>query len=517
MSVPPDFMARLMAGLQAGMNNPLLTTGIGMMGAAGPSKMPVSLGEALSGGLQQGQALQGGNLQNQMQQLQLRQALLGQQYFQGLLGGDNSQQPNQAQSNQAQIQQITQSQQPNSLSQAPSMPASLDSSISGAPQNPLLSVGGNPQQATAQTKQTAQPNATPQKPQLPALMDPEQDPTYQNLLHRATLAEYFKVGSGAPMLADAATRKDALMAQTVTLTPDQAQLLIPGGTVPGQSIQYHPYSGKWEIAGTEALKPTSVFNASLGTMTPAIQDVRSGKVISGNVPDLSPNKPLPPVLESKAQAIYNGTAPPVAENRGDPAADATMARVRYLAQQNGDTYDASTWQQKQQAVKSFGSGKLGQQTASANKAVLHLDTLEQLADNLNNTQAPAFNHLANAWKQQTGQSAPTSFEAARQIALDEVNKFIIGAGGGVSDREKMQSIISKASSPQQLSDGIKTIKELMAGQLYALQKQYEASTGLHDFQKRYLFPQTQELLQTIQSPEASAAPSGQGWSITKVP
>lgn len=477
MSVPPDYINQLLSG-QNGLYSPTMGLAMGLLQAGGPSRMPVSLGQALGQGLQTGQQFQQAGLQNAMQQLMLGRTGLQMNMLRDALG-------------QAQPDQFQAAPQPS----GPVVPASPQVDMG----SPGLLTGAQPVQSNA-------PPAAPPTA-LPARIDPYQDSVYIHNQKMAQALDMLQPGSGAGYAAAAQQRLDFLNKEGVNLTPEQAKLLIPGGTVPGQTLLYHPSLGTFDTVGTEALKPTSVFSPQLGTMVPTLTDVRKGTTGS-NVPDLSPDKPLPGVMESKAQAIYAGNAPPLNESRGDPGADATMARVRYLAQQNGDTYDASTWQQKQQAVKSFGTGKMGQQVASANKAVLHLDTLSDLANNLNNTQAPAFNHLANMWKAQTGQSAPTSFEAARQVALDEVNKFIVGSSGGVSDREKMQSIISKASSPQQLADGIKTIKELMGGQLYALQKQYEASTGLHDFQKRYLFPQTQDLLQTIQSPEGGQQATG---------
>lgn len=162
MSAPPDFMARLMAGLQAGMNNPLLTTGIGMMGASGPSKMPVSLGEALSGGLQQGQQLQAGNLQNQMQQLLMGQNIAKMQY---MLGGPNA---------------VT------GMQAASSQPSSA-SPMQNVSSNPLLS--GNTQQSNQPTNTTASPasiDTTKLSPQQmvtapSSVADPMQDPYYNYL------------------------------------------------------------------------------------------------------------------------------------------------------------------------------------------------------------------------------------------------------------------------------------------------------------------------------------------------
>lgn len=156
------------------------------------------------------------------------------------------------------------------------------------------------------------------------------------------------------------------------------------------------------------------------------------------------------------------------------------------------------------AAKDFGTGPQGNQVRSMNVSIAHLDTLGQLADELNNGPIPVGNQVAQVWKQQTGQPAPANFNAAKQIVGDEVIKGIIGSGGGVGDREAAQKQIDAASSPAQLKGVIRTYKSLLAGQLGGLKQQYQRSTGLDDFEKM-LNPTTQRELEAH-----SGAPAGQG-------
>jgi hypothetical protein len=54
------------------------------------------------------------------------------------------------------------------------------------------------------------------------------------------------------------------------------------------------------------------------------------------------------------------------------------------------------------------------------------------------------------------------------------------------DREEAAKTIDAANSPAQLKGVIKQYKELMKGQLDGLRKQYEATTGKSDFDKKFL-------------------------------
>lgn len=130
--------------------------------------------------------------------------------------------------------------------------------------------------------------------------------------------------------------------------------------------------------------------------------------------------------------------------------------------------------------------------------------LGQLSDALGNGDIQLFNRLGQGWAQQTGSPAPTNFDAAKQIVGDEIVKAIVGAGGGVGDREKAAETISRASSPQQLKGVIQTYQGLMSGQLAGLRQQYQKTTGLNDFED-YLAPETRQKLEIRSAPPPPGA------------
>lgn len=185
-------------------------------------------------------------------------------------------------------------------------------------------------------------------------------------------------------------------------------------------------------------------------------------------------------VEVAAQAISNYQQAPLgAYAMRSPYGQAVMARVMEL---NPD-YQANEFGARSKAYKDFASGKQGTQVASFNRSFAHLDTLGKLSEALGNNDIQGFNKLKNSFASQTGKAAPSNFDAAKKVVADEIVKAIVGAGGGVADREEAARTINSASSPAQLAGVVETYKELIGGQLSSLQQQYEQSTGRKDFNR----------------------------------
>jgi hypothetical protein len=157
-----------------------------------------------------------------------------------------------------------------------------------------------------------------------------------------------------------------------------------------------------------------------------------------------------------------------------------------------------------QAVKAFASGKQGQQVTAFNTAIDHLSTMTKLSDALQNNDIKAFNSLGNTVARQTGQPAPTNFDAAKQIVTAEIIKAVVASGGGVKERQEAESNFAAASSPEQLKGVINTYKQLLGGQLNSLNLQYENSTGRKDFDKK-LTPDAKAELNKLRGTETPAA------------
>jgi LAS superfamily LD-carboxypeptidase LdcB len=242
-------------------------------------------------------------------------------------------------------------------------------------------------------------------------------------------------------------------------TAEQKQIARANGLV--NNVPGDP--NHWELA-----TPAKATTPQIGANNPSIKDVQ----------------------QTNAQAIANYESPPL-KGGGMNSQNATiMALVR---QMNPD-YDASKYDTMAKARTAFTTGKQGDTVRSMNVAIDHLDSLKQAADALHNKNIPVLNSIANEYAKQTGQPAPTSFDAMKTIVGSEVAKAIAGGATALGDREEIRKEISSANSPDQLADVIKKYQQLLGGQLKGLRTQYEDS-GLRDFDKK-LNPRTKKVLGT---------------------
>jgi hypothetical protein len=166
------------------------------------------------------------------------------------------------------------------------------------------------------------------------------------------------------------------------------------------------------------------------------------------------------------------------------------------------------------ALKDFTSGISSRRVVSNNTAINHLETMDKLAADLNNRDTRIFNAAGNAFAAATGQTAPTSFDAAKQLVAAEVIKAVVSNGGGVTERQEAAQNFSRANSPQQLKEVIKTYKELLGGQLQSLEGQYKAGTNRDDFRSKFLTPNTQKVLPAAPAAAKPAARNSGGVDLS---
>lgn len=220
---------------------------------------------------------------------------------------------------------------------------------------------------------------------------------------------------------------------------------------------------------------------------------------------------LPPGVASQIRAVGTYRQPAPAGRTSS-----TGMKFMSLVNQAYPSYDASQYGAKTKARNDFTTGKNGNTVRSLNVAVQHLDQLGQLSEAMGNGDVQVVNKIGNYLATQTGKPAPSNFNAAKQLVGDEIVKAIVGAGGGVSDREEAAHNISAASSPQQLSGVIKTYQGLLSGQLSGLKQQYEKSTGLGDFED-YLAPETKAKLQAHSQGGGASPPTKKTVKFSDLP
>lgn len=172
--------------------------------------------------------------------------------------------------------------------------------------------------------------------------------------------------------------------------------------------------------------------------------------------------------------------------------------------QYNPNYDQKQYEVAQDTLKDFSTGTQGLAVKSFNVALQHLDVLDKLSQGLKNHDTRSMNSLVNMAKKQFGKSAPTAFDAAKQLVADEIQKAVAGVPGGESERSQLMDNISSASSPEQLQGVINTFEKLMVGQLSGLQREYESGTQRNDFSNRYLMPASKKLFSKYENQTSGA-------------
>lgn len=206
------------------------------------------------------------------------------------------------------------------------------------------------------------------------------------------------------------------------------------------------------------------------TNTPYRYNVRTGQAL-----DFSGNTYTPEGASHVASGQVRSPTSVAVQRFMQEHPDATAQDVSQFAADFGSTG---------KSVGAFSTGKQGDLIRSFNVGISHLNTLDGLVDALGNNDMQTFNKIGNAVAAQTGNPAPTNFDAAKAIVGDEIIKAIVGGGGALADRENAQNQIDRANSPQQLRGVINTYKKLMAGQLSGLKKQYTDTTHRDNFDSR---------------------------------
>lgn len=205
---------------------------------------------------------------------------------------------------------------------------------------------------------------------------------------------------------------------------------------------------------------------------------------------------LPPQQAGLVKAVAEYKVPYTALSlRRDQRERILAAAARY----NPD-FDATTYGVRAKAVKDFGTGVQGNTVRSLDVAIDHLNTLDGAAKALQNGDLGALNKIRNYFRQQTGSELPGNFDAIKGIVGAEIAKAVVGGQTALHDREEAARLALNSNSPAQLAGVILKYKQLMAGQLHGLKKQYEDSTGLKNFDKK-LRPSTLHELESAAAAE----------------
>lgn len=235
----------------------------------------------------------------------------------------------------------------------------------------------------------------------------------------------------------------------------------------------------------------------------AIRDPKTKQMLdttTGKPVDMSQLDDSEEALRPMATAIANYEMAPLSPYK---AATPVGAKIASMIKGINPTWDSKHYSEAQKTINSFATGVEGRTARSMNVAIDHLTLADELGKALQNGDIQAINAVRNAWRTQTGQEAPTNFEAVKSIVGGEVAKAVIGSQYALQDREELRAQLKAASSPAQLAGVIANYKRLMAGQLIGLEKQYQAGTRMNNFRDKYLTPEARKELDGMSTAERS--------------
>lgn len=317
--------------------------------------------------------------------------------------------------------------------------------------------------------------------------------------------------SGIPQLSDPGQIRNYIKMTHLAFKKaiDPGKVVSPGGTMldeDGKPIFTAPYTVSPSEAETmrhnRVTEGIQTRMAGAGFSDEDLDYAAAQYVKTGQMPSMGRNVAGRMAILSRARELQQSM------DSGEPLSESAQAGFNSL----GQRVDYGVGKK---AAEAFGTGKQGDSVRSANVAVLHLDQLKGLSNALANGDIQKWNWLVNKGREEFGDPDITNFEGVKEMAMDEVAKFVVGGNFTQGDREALKSSISKASSPAQLAGLIDNMQGLMAGQMTGYRKQYESATGRRDFETK-LLPGTMDVMkrhgygaETAGPPNAFApAPSG---------
>jgi ribosomal protein S24E len=210
---------------------------------------------------------------------------------------------------------------------------------------------------------------------------------------------------------------------------------------------------------------------------------------------------------------YAASIKKAADYELDPAKYASMRtnqRQKFINDviQYDPNYNPQQVGLKYRAQAAFLPGtKNGDTITAFNTAISHLDVLKQLYRALNNGDVQSINRIKNTFQQEFGYAAPNDVSALSSIIGGEVVKATVGAQNALGDRDEVRESIKRDLGSQQADSVIDKYQKLMAGQLNARKFAYEQSTGLHNFEDKFLLPRSQQVLHSVAGEGGSGAPA----------
>ncbi len=274
------------------------------------------------------------------------------------------------------------------------------------------------------------------------------------------------------------------MALAVAQSPQLARALLPKMFAPAQFTTVgHDQFGNGIMGFVDPYRRTAE-PVNLGGAQPGasggVQDVTQlMRTMQSGLTGQQLTEKLDPTTRAEVQALLEGRTPLTNPQRAGPRYQMLFA----LAHQVDPKFDATVYKMRQDLRKNLeGYGKGGQEATAANTAIEHLSELSEAAEKLENVGGAwilnkPVNEVVGAFRWLTADKRPNSFNALRDLAVKEIDKFYTGTGGAAAERQEMVEQIQSTSSPQQLHSVIATMARAMGGKVQELERRWVHGMG----------------------------------------
>ena len=327
---------------------------------------------------------------------------------------------------------------------------------------------------------------------------PESIKAYSSQIFKGSINAQAQQVNATSIANNEATNKTRIQAANISAGPAYARLKAESAA-PELTPQSVDMAANVYIQ-TGQLPPLGIGKSSSALKTAILN--RATQLQMGS----SPSTPAVP-NNSTSSILVNGTAPVTNNLSPTTTAPPVNALVPKTAEEAANSVINNKIDNRANAatVKAFTSGTEARRVTALNTAIAHLNTMNDLAEGLQNGDARLINSAANAIAKQTGAAAPTNLAAAKQIVGAEIIKAIVANGGTGRERLEAEEKLAAANSPEQFAGVIKTYQELMTGQLDSLRTQYKGGTGRNDFNDKFLTPESKKVFLNRESAAAASS------------
>lgn len=256
------------------------------------------------------------------------------------------------------------------------------------------------------------------------------------------------------------------------------------------------------------------------------RDTRTDQIIPGAPPpSAAANVPSGSIVPEQHKDIhgddYLATLPTgmaslvksISEGRVDPSKAASMRfGNREAIMQRVMQYDPAYNQTRPKVYADFTTGKAAQNITAMNTVIAHIGTLDNLTDALKNKDVQTVNAIVNRIRTETGKSEVNNAEIAVQAVGNELMRVFRQVNASQSEVEAWERKFNAAKgSPEQIKGALKVGVELLKGRIDAVNDQWKRGMGTENDFPNIMSPKSKSVLERFTAPAQSTGASSNDW------